>query len=412
MQFLNTNYYQAVQNNNLSEGDIYTDCQNYTRFTYFKTSLYRFTREYRYNFTYKDWVLRKVKILSYDLTLSTGKIAYHLAKMILFTVVQEEKRLFVKIHIYYILRDVQEVTGKIITLFWDRIGCYLVEESQFNKDCYNLVLHPELFPIVVPAQPSSLHPVDPNPIRPARPIDAGAKQSRVFSIKDKNNDIVIPDLDAIKDPKTCHDTACNVLDLLLAIQDLDRASEIVQKPYLEQSKKEEYLDRIANILLEQGKVDQSYSLLSEYQLQSPRRLSFLRSCIEKAIDFKKYTFAANITLEIPLYEQRIFFFVNILKSLRAEYLKKAELYKREISEVITFLYYTIFMEQFNQSDLRNERLNLTDLINYIKAKCFIIDTVLSYFESEENLTSLCPFIGVQCQVLIDTADFIEQPAKN
>lgn len=45
-------------------------------------------------------------------------------------------------HLYTVVMDLQEAFGWIITLFNDKLGSYLVQESLFHKECYSLSLKP------------------------------------------------------------------------------------------------------------------------------------------------------------------------------------------------------------------------------------------------------------------------------
>lgn len=49
----------------------------------------------------------------------------------------KKKRNTAKLNFYKVIRDIEEASGWLITIFHDKIGSYLVQESKFQKKCYS-----------------------------------------------------------------------------------------------------------------------------------------------------------------------------------------------------------------------------------------------------------------------------------
>lgn len=48
-------------------------------------------------------------------------------------------------NVFYIVRDFQELFGKILALFYDRMGKFHIEESLFHRMCYNVYTKPKKY---------------------------------------------------------------------------------------------------------------------------------------------------------------------------------------------------------------------------------------------------------------------------
>lgn len=94
--------------------------------------------EFNRNYSKEGWQGRKVVALPLALWNTIVKTIYTLAKLIiLFPIKIFKERSDLTAHFYHIIRDLEEGLGWLATLFNDRYGQFLIQDSQFHKKAYN-----------------------------------------------------------------------------------------------------------------------------------------------------------------------------------------------------------------------------------------------------------------------------------
>jgi len=73
---------------------------------------------------------------------ASAETIYHLSRTIFIGIPKAVKGQteILQCHAFYVLRDIQEIVGRIKFLFNDPNGLYLIQESQFQKKCYDMFL--------------------------------------------------------------------------------------------------------------------------------------------------------------------------------------------------------------------------------------------------------------------------------
>src|SRR3569832_2034424 len=83
----------------------------------------------------KGYELRKIVAIPAALFAGVVKSVYHLAKA--FFLACRGESIHANANAYRVARDMEEALGWLITLFNDKKGSYLVQESLFQKACYS-----------------------------------------------------------------------------------------------------------------------------------------------------------------------------------------------------------------------------------------------------------------------------------
>jgi hypothetical protein len=94
---------------------------------------------YEGKYTPKGYIQRKIVAIPAALWAGIVKSIYHLAKVVFYGIPKAcigESR-HIKADVYRIARDMEEALGWLVTLFNDKRGSYLIQESLFQKECYN-----------------------------------------------------------------------------------------------------------------------------------------------------------------------------------------------------------------------------------------------------------------------------------
>jgi DnaJ-domain-containing protein 1 len=138
-------YTSSIEEKQLQDQDLVLNLQ----FQYGNTNYKNFSEKYRCNT--KLWIGRKISALPLAIWSATVKMIYHLAKALflgpLFFFIPEkyvannipysDEGRYLKSQIFHIGRDLQESLGRLVSLFDDRYGLYLIQESQFHAACYD-----------------------------------------------------------------------------------------------------------------------------------------------------------------------------------------------------------------------------------------------------------------------------------
>ncbi len=118
---------------------IFSYASKNSQFRYGEVSLSSFSIYY----TNKGWFGRKILAIPAVFYSGVIKATYHFAKMCFSTIgmITSEDKEFqktrIKAHVFAWIRDYEEALGRFLSLFYDRIGQYLVQESHFHKSCYD-----------------------------------------------------------------------------------------------------------------------------------------------------------------------------------------------------------------------------------------------------------------------------------
>lgn len=105
------------------------------RFKYGDVSFQKFNT----NYSAKGWIGRKVIALPMAIWAGIFKAIYHLAKMIFIgypKIFFKGEVEYLAVQGPYLRRDFQEAYGRLASLFNDRYGQFHIQESQFQKTCY------------------------------------------------------------------------------------------------------------------------------------------------------------------------------------------------------------------------------------------------------------------------------------
>ncbi len=136
IDFENTSYLEAVQeNNNLrSRSEIFNHANKNLKFTYGDVTLQKFNK----NYSSDGWFGRKIIAIPKAAWSLAVKTIYHLVKAILVGIIMaiSDSGKYFKTHCFCIVRDLQESFGWLISIFNDKFGQYHIQESQFQKSCY------------------------------------------------------------------------------------------------------------------------------------------------------------------------------------------------------------------------------------------------------------------------------------
>lgn len=91
-------------------------------------------------YTSQGWLGRKIIALPKSLWNGIILPIYHFVKAIFIGLAKlsTDGGVYMKLQFYYMRRDFQESFGRFISLFTDKLGLFQIQESQFNKLCYEL----------------------------------------------------------------------------------------------------------------------------------------------------------------------------------------------------------------------------------------------------------------------------------
>jgi len=138
VKFEKTHYLQAIrENENLKDDkNIFNYAKQSLKYTYGDVSRQKFNVKYSAE---GCWAGRKLIALPAAVWSVVVKALYHLAKAILIGIPKAffDKGQYLKAQVFYVTRDFQESYGRLTSFFNDRYGQFHVQESQFQKTCYD-----------------------------------------------------------------------------------------------------------------------------------------------------------------------------------------------------------------------------------------------------------------------------------
>jgi hypothetical protein len=104
------------------------------QFQYGKSSYQRFSRLYDERLENKQCISRKLAALP-GAVIALAQLIFHIAESVFSGIPQvlSGKRDPLKKASYCVLRDSQELVGRVLSLFHDRVGLYVVQGAQFQK---------------------------------------------------------------------------------------------------------------------------------------------------------------------------------------------------------------------------------------------------------------------------------------
>lgn len=141
IKFQNTPYFSALKNLGFSENSLENEAKSNLHFQYSNISYQQFSNEYSLVNQKDARFDRQMKAIPYALW-TVVKVVCHVAQAIFIGIPKfafgDQKSL--QAHIFYIIRDFQEIFGRIFSIFHDQYGLYHIEESQFQKECYDYFL--------------------------------------------------------------------------------------------------------------------------------------------------------------------------------------------------------------------------------------------------------------------------------
>lgn len=139
-KFNNTFYFKTVKEQEIFKDDaqIFSELTQKLQFKYGSVRRTEFDK----NYLEKGWFGRKIIALPAALWSASIKVIYHLIKALLLGVLRScsDRGLYFKAQFFYISRDLQESYGRLTSLFNDRYGLFHIQESQFQKTCYDYAL--------------------------------------------------------------------------------------------------------------------------------------------------------------------------------------------------------------------------------------------------------------------------------
>lgn len=147
----NNNYYvNACRNyiNNFDELDYPNDS---IQFSYGEVNYDQFLTHY----SSEGWENRKIEAIPQAFYCGVILNLYRIGMAILYGIKEGlygENKLLFKAQFHYMGRNLEEAAARIISIFWDSFALFLIQESQYNQNCYDLVLnyreesHPGLVP--------------------------------------------------------------------------------------------------------------------------------------------------------------------------------------------------------------------------------------------------------------------------
>ena len=137
VKFEKSPYLASIKDNeNLNdEKKIFNYAKEHPQFKYGEVTYQKFTEKYLSD----GWFGRKIIALPAAVCSGVVKTICHLAKAIFKGIPKafSDKGNYLKAQIFYVTRDFQETFGRLVSLFHDKYGQYHIQESQFQKSCYD-----------------------------------------------------------------------------------------------------------------------------------------------------------------------------------------------------------------------------------------------------------------------------------
>ena len=192
MTFKNTSYCRAANTASYlnAQGCFLPGAVKHPKISYGQVDFEKFSKHYKSS----GWIGRKITAIPTLILISPLKIIYHLALYILNLLTPFPKTIVLRAGI--VIRDLEEAVGHITVLFYDKLGSYLIQESEYQKTCYRLILKNPLMNKKyeahkkneeIPPKRSSEKDSFPNPPRsPSQPPSFDHGSSRAHPFRDSD----------------------------------------------------------------------------------------------------------------------------------------------------------------------------------------------------------------------------------
>jgi hypothetical protein len=153
MEFGDTLYLRTSRGSGNTRDRLVQDAQASARFSYNHIQLRSYTNGYNINSEGQGYLNRKLHVLP-NLIKGVFRTVKHTVQVFI-DLKEPNRKVLAKVHFYFVVRDLQNISGQIVLVFWDRIGRYIIENSQFNQECYAIFLNNIKNPVQVFPQAAS-----------------------------------------------------------------------------------------------------------------------------------------------------------------------------------------------------------------------------------------------------------------
>lgn len=110
------------------------------KFEYAKQSFSQYSKHYDSD-EHNSWFCRKIIAIPVALWAGVVRNTVNIALAIFLGIPKafSDRGRYLKTNLFNIVRNFEEMVGRIIGIAWDRFGLYLIHESQFQKGCYDII---------------------------------------------------------------------------------------------------------------------------------------------------------------------------------------------------------------------------------------------------------------------------------
>lgn len=213
-----------------------------TQFQYGTVTLQKFNQDYKA----QGWFGRKIVALPLALT-GIIKAIYHFAKGIFVGLIKTctgDKK-YIKGHLFYAARDLQETFGWFVTLFNDRIGQYHIQESKFHKSCYDCFLDK----IIIKSKSYSLE-----------EFDEKLQEIKYYNFETKR-----------KEKKFA-----KIANAYLMKGDLEKALKTIKELFNDNQTKDAFISKIAESYYSKGNIEQALKTIEFFFNRKPKETFIIK----------------------------------------------------------------------------------------------------------------------------------------
>ncbi len=266
-------YFSAMKKEDLAinEQSIEQQAKSALHFHYGHVSYKFFSTEYFFSKDDEDRFDRKIKALPAGLWVLCETV-YHMAIAIFIGIPklllgQAE---YLQVHVFYLVRDGQELFGRVMSLFHDQYGLYYIQESQFQKSCYDCFLEEyskakvALLAVFQPNIPKRHFPLHKQPSQ-SNDIQT-QKQDRV--VKEDFRLVVKQIKQNTSDKKVKEKLLSALAEKLLANGDLDGAHEVIKEICSNTKLKDAFFAKLANKYYVAQNLDQAFEVAQDIRFDT------------------------------------------------------------------------------------------------------------------------------------------------
>ncbi len=259
-------YFSAMKREDfaINEQSIEQQAKSALHFQYGRVSYKSFSIEYAALEENEERCERKIKAIP-TILWKICELVYHVAITIFIAI---PKLLFREVdyfqaHIFYLIRDGQELYGRVMSLFHDQYGLYYIQGSQFQKACYDCFLEEYTkAKVTLPAiqqRQNQRVPLQQNTLR----SDPIPDNKLVHTInKEENFDLVLKQIkQSTPDTKEQERLLIELAEKLLASGDLDKAFKVIKEVYSDKKTKEKFLVKLARAHFTNRNLDEAFKVI-------------------------------------------------------------------------------------------------------------------------------------------------------